>query len=432
MNLTPAAIVLIAAVMLLGIAGQWSESLGAFGWWRLLAGALAAGALYELIATARCVVTVRCAANKPLRLGRRQTLSMHWENASARPLTLRFVPLAPPALRIGESVEELAIGAGASAAVTLTSTPAALGGHAWREQPIRIKGPLRLAWWSRRAPVDADLRVLPDTLGPRGAAVGTVELGGNARGVAGGAFELHHLRAYRPGDPRHTIDWKATARTSRLITRVYSEDQHLQIVVLLDAGRTSCTEVDGMTQFGHYANLAARFAEYCVSGDDEAGLIAFADEPLCTLRPARGVAAVTRIRRALESLAPRRVESEALRAAAHVERLVRHRCLAVFLTDLYERSATSQLAQCARLLAPKHFAVFVGLIGEELLDRTDRPARAWLDPYRGLAAREYERHVGANVARLQRLGAHAMTARPGELDRKVLGRYAWLRAQRRI
>src|SRR6185503_3129514 len=65
------------------------------------------------------------------------------------------------------------------------------------------------------------------------------------------------------------------------------------------SGRTSRTEVDGLQQLGHYANLAARFAEFCVAHDDQVGLIAFADRALATIKPARGVEAVTRIRAAL-------------------------------------------------------------------------------------------------------------------------------------
>src|SRR4029077_3320956 len=131
------------------------------------------------------------------------------------------------------------------------------------------------------------------------------------------------------GDPRHTIDWKATARSSRLRTPVFREEPHPRGVLLLDAGRQSRTEVDGLQQLGHYANLAARFAEFCVAHDDQVGLIAFADRPLATLTPARGAEALTRIRAALTDLVPSAVESDVLAAALHVRRLVRHRCLVV-------------------------------------------------------------------------------------------------------
>ncbi len=162
------------------------------------------------------------------------------------------------------------------------------------------------------------------------------------------------------------------------------------------------------------------------------GLIVFADRPLATLKPARGVEAVTRIRAVLTGLAPSAVESDVLAAALAVRKLVRHRCLVVILTDLYERSATSAIAQSARLLVPKHLPLIAGIVSDEVFELAEQHADDWLDPYRALAAREYRREVGANVARLGQLGAYALAARARELDGRVLDTYSRLRAQRRI
>ena len=104
----------------------------------------------------------------------------------------------------------------------------------------------------------------------------------------------------------------------------------------------------------------------------------------------------------------------------------------MILTDLYEPSAASPLAQSVQLLVPQHLPFVVGLLSEEVIELASRRARDWLDPYRALAARDYRRGIGANVARLGRLGAYAMTARPSELDAKVLDTYRLLRAQRRV
>src|SRR4030095_12254990 len=112
------------------------------------------------------------------------------------------------------------------------------------------------------------------------------------------------------------------------------------------------------------------------------------------------VEAVTRIRAALTKLAPSPVESDVLAAVLHVSRLVRHRCLVVILTDLYERSATSALAQSARLVLPKSLPLVVGVVSDDVIELGERAADDWLDPYRAFAAREYQRHVSANVARL--------------------------------
>jgi len=447
-NLTPLAVVALVAAALLGVAGTWSESVGAFPWWRLVVVLLVAGLTYEFVAVRRRDVSAAWRAAERLFLGRVETLELELGNPSARTLTLRTLPLLPagiaevedaalpdavnPAERPPEDARELRLPARGSARTEVAVRAIELGSHDWPPLPVRVLGPLGLAWWSRKVATNARSTVLPDTLGRRATITGSAEAGSAPQSRLGGGHELYQLREYRSGDPRHTIDWKATARTSRLITRVFSEDQHLEIMILLDAGRTSRTEFDGMSQLGHYVNLAARFAEYCATGDDRVGLVVFADRPLRVVPPGRGHSGVLDIRRALAGLEPHPIESDALEAALYVRRLVRHRCLTIVLTDLYESTSTGRLAQAARLLAPKHLPLMIGLLGAEVAALADGEAHDWLDPYRGLAARAYARQVRANIARLGALGALAMTARPEELDRKVLGQYRLLRAQHRV
>ena len=42
---------------------------------------------------------------------------------------------------------------------------------------------------------------------------------------------MHHLRAYRRGDPPRTIAWKPTARHGRLLVREYERPQSADIVL---------------------------------------------------------------------------------------------------------------------------------------------------------------------------------------------------------
>lgn len=432
MNLTPAAVAAIAAIALLGIVGQWSETLGALPWWRFAAGLLVLALLCEAWVARRSAVAARWTGGERLFLGRNETLRLEFDNASARRLTVRYAPVLPEALKGEEESASIRLEANGCGAAAVGVRPIRLGEHGWPTLPIRIKGLLGLAWWSRRLETNQRLHVRPDEFGPQASPSGAASTGAGGRAFLGGGLELHHLRPYRPGDPRHTIDWKASARTARLITRVFTDDQHLEVVVALDTGRTSRVEVDGMSQLGHYVNLAARFAEYCVSGDDQVGLVAFADTPTVRLAPARGLAAVMRIRRTVADLRSRAVESDPLAAAVAIRRLVRRRCLVVMLTDLYERGSAGRLVESVRLLAPYHLPIVVGIVGDDVAGLAEAEAREWLDPFRSLAAADHQHQVDGNVARLARLGAVALTAHASELERKVFDRYRVLRAQHRI
>src|SRR5205807_873589 len=82
------------------------------------------------------------------------------------------------------------------------------------------------------------------------------------------------------------------------ITREFSEDQHLDILIGIDAGRFSRVRVGRLDRFGLYANLAARFAEVVTHHDDRIGLMVYADRVLASCAPTRGLSGVMRRRRA--------------------------------------------------------------------------------------------------------------------------------------
>ena len=79
--------------------------------------------------------------------------------------------------------------------------------------------------------------VAPDAL-RSGVRMRAMAGGARARRIVGAGAELYQLRAYVRGDPSSRIDWKATARTRALVTREYTEDQHLDVLVAIDAGQT--------------------------------------------------------------------------------------------------------------------------------------------------------------------------------------------------
>jgi uncharacterized protein (DUF58 family) len=250
--------------------------------------------------------------------------------------------------------------------------------------------------------------------------------------VIGAGSELHQLRGYIHGDPPARIDWKATARARELVTREFSEDQHLDVLVAVDAGRFSRIRAGRLDRFGLYANVAARFAEIVVPNDDRIGMLVFADKPLAVCAPDRGLAAVTRIRRTLEQLRVQPAESDPLAAAIQIRGMLKHRSLVVVLTDLDDASVADQLVRAVRLLSPPHLAVVAGIHSRDISELARSEARDWKDPWVALAAREHEARAESQRALLRRLGVPVIAASEELLERRVLGEYEALRRSRRV
>ena len=430
MSFTPLGMAFAALVALAGIAHQWGDPAG-FPWWRLGAATLILGLAWEWWRVRRCRLRASLAA-APLYLGRLAELALAFKNDTRRSMAIEFATQAPTQFDASSATRTATVPPGGTLRQTVELRPRQLGPAHWRSLPLRVRGPLGLGWWRKPQRLDADLLVVPDTLGTRRVRVGNAPVGVGRRSVAGTGHELDHLRDYQRGDARSAIDWKATARTSSLATRVRREDQHLAVMLVVDAGRTSRTHIDGLSQLGHYANVCARFAEHVVANGDQVGLVSVAEEPLCRLAPRRGVVAAGRIRYELGRLATEAAETDLVAAALAVKQLVRHRCLIVLLTDLYGQAGSGRLMQSIRLWVPKHLPVVAGLIAEDVDRLRAAPAQEWQDPYVALAAADYHRNLQACAAGLRRLGAYPLICRAAALEQRVLAQYRLLKRQRRV
>jgi uncharacterized protein (DUF58 family) len=425
------AFVLLALAALIGIAGDWSLDPTVARLWRVPVAVLLLGIGYEALVIARARVRLVIRARTVWPLARADTLSFELAHALPRTLSVEIAPEPPAGFVCPRAIRALALGP-APGSIALEGTAQRLGKLVWPSQRARIAGPLGLAWWPRRLDPDCGMRVVPDVLGAAAAAAPILRAGERATVFGGTGGEILQLREYRPGDALKRIDWKASARRGLLIARDYSEDQHLDIVIALDAGRGSgiwCGELD---RLGHYLNLAARFAERALAQDDRVGLVVYAERALAALPPQRGNAALSSLRGLLGAVTIQGAESNPLCATARIRSLVRHRCLVLLLTDLGDTAAGSPLAQAVRGLRPEHLPFVVALRSAALAGFAEAASGDWLDPYRTLAAQEYRLHERRRIAALAALGVPALVAPPERLEQEVYAAYGAFRRAHRI
>ena len=417
---------------LIAIVAGWSSDPQFNGIWRLPLAVLLLGLAYEGWIVSRLRVTASLRALGRTVLGQSAALELSIQQHSARQTSVEVAIDAPDSVETDHAVRVVELDADRSAALPVAMTSRRLGAHRWPDLRARISGPLGLAWWTRRLPAGFEFRVVPDLLRDGGISLGAANAGVRMRAIAGTGAEILQLRDYRAGDPQNLVDWKASARTGRMISRDFSAYQHLEIVIAIDAGRAASLRAGALDRLGHYANLAARFAEYAVANDDRVGLIVFADKPLAVLPPGRGIKAVLNIRELLTAMKLAPAESNPLAAAMRIRSLVRHRSLIVMLTDLDDATVAGQLATAARLLMPKHLPLIAGLSSPEAEALSHAEAHTWLDPYESLAAQDYCARLERNARALRALGAPALLARPDRLERAVFNAYNDFRRRRRI
>ncbi len=430
MSLKRNALLLILLTGLLAIVGEWSTVFARA--WCMPAALLLLGLAYEKVMVSRYTVHLELLASQRWSLGRMSEMHYVLEQHARPSVPIELLLSAPDEFSAEPRVEILRLARAVPGTVVLASAARRLGSYSWPSPALRIGGPLGFAWWSRRIQARCTVTVVPDVIDRFEQATGTHHAGGERTRSAGAGAEILQLRDYRHGDPLRIIDWKASARRRRLISRDMSEDQHLEVIVAVDAGRASGLGAGGIDRLGISVNIASRFAQRAVALDDAVGVLVFASQPLAALAPARGDAAVIRIRELLGACRVHPTESNPVLAAARIRAMVHRRSLVVILTDLEDASAGEQLVEAVRLLAPKHFTFVAGFESARVEGLARAAVGEPLGAYRALAAVEYQNTLAASVRALRSLGAAALTARPEHLERAVFESYAQFRERRRV
>ena len=422
---------LVALIALLGVAGLWADDPAFATGWLFPAVLLFAGLGVEAWYAHGTRVELRMRIEGRLKLGRAAQGAFVFTHNRRRAQTLLYARALPPAFRQAAQVREIELPGGDEFADGIEIMPLLLGAGKYAPVSARLLGRFSLAWWSRELPRADSFTVAPDSL-PRGARpIAGESAGETPRRLPGLGVELLQLRDYVSGDALSRIDWKATARRGSLVAREYSEAQHLELLMVVDAGRASRVRAGELDRLGLYANVVARLAEHAISVEDRVGFIVYADRVLTSGLPDRGVRAVSRLRRALETLETARGESNPLAAAMHVRRMLRHRGLVVWLTDLADPARTEALMQAVKALVPRHQPIIAAPHAAEIERLAKGSPREWRDAPVALVARDYRDRAQLQVATLRRQGAVVLDEPDDRLDQAVLDAYLNLRRRRR-
>ena len=432
MHLTQRAYIVLLLTAVLAITGVWSSDPAFLGLWRLPAFLLLLGLAMEGLAIQRTAIVAEIETAPRAFLGREQPAVFTFQNHSSRSIDLEYALALADGFEAPTHTRRVVAPAHGIGRDLFTLLPVRLGQQTWPILPSRLLGPWGLAWWSRTLRPSSQVTIEPDTVRMGAARTRLFPSGMRVHRAVGAGAELHQLRSYRYGDPLARIDWKATARTRQLVTREFDEDQHLDILIAIDAGRFSRVRVGALDRFGLYANAAARFAELATPNDDRVGLLVFSDRPLVVCPPARGLRAVARVRQALEGLRVAAAESDPTAAAVRIRGLLKRRGLVILLTDLDDTQGADSLAKAVQLLSPPHFVLVAGVRSPEIASLAAREARSWSDPWVALAAQEHEARVNRQRLLLRRLGAPVVVAPADLLEKALLSEYESLRRSRRV
>ena len=304
--------------------------------------------------------------------------------------------------------------------------PARRGDAIFETTQLLVPSPWRFWSFSRRIAAASQARVYPDF-----AAVTRYELlatdnrasqlGIKRKPRRGEGLDFFQLRDYRAGDSLRQIDWKASARRRRLISKEYQDERDQQLFFLLDCGRRMRTRDDHLSHFDHALNALLLLGYIALRQGDGVGLMSFSGERRW-LSPQKSRYAINSLLNAVYDLHPTTQTSDFSNAAREFMARQRKRSLVVLMSNIREED-TDDMAVALQLLRQRHL-VLVANLREEALDRTLRePVRDFDEAitYTGAFAYRCARQSGARLLNGHRVVNLDVT--PGELAVRAVNSY---------
>jgi uncharacterized protein (DUF58 family) len=454
----------------------------------------APGAAYAMVAVAAAAMAVLItdlfrrpallaaarAVPDPMTFGSVYEIALTIENREGRAIDIEILDDLPDGLAIEERTEyapfnqvrrRLRLDAGGSKETRYAVTAARRGES--RVEPLWARARSRYGFWiwPMRLGEARTVRVLP-AVGNSGeepllADARLVEIMGARRSRRRGAgHDFESLREFEPGDDLRRVDWKATARRGRPITREYQTDRNHDIILAIDCGRLMGTQVEREERrelsadyadsgdsgselkykksakseksadnylFGRRARTVAKIdiavnaalaaAKTALRYGDRVGLLAFGAEVRVYVAPRPGPGQLGAILSAAAGVAAEQGDSSLGRASAYLQSRHPRRSLVILYTDFISAEASEHALRHAAALARRHRLIVAG-IRDPYLRRTLAGALDAPDAvYRRLVARQIDAERRAFIGALAAAGVDALDLEPESVTLPVIDRY---------
>ncbi|MCK5918539.1 MAG: DUF58 domain-containing protein [Cocleimonas sp.] len=233
--------------------------------------------------------------------------------------------------------------------------------------------------------------------------------------------DFHQLREYREGDALRQIDWKATARSLKLISREYQDERDQEIIFMLDCGHRMLAKDDELSHFDHTLNAILLLSYVALRQGDAVGLGTFSGESRW-IPPRKGYHTIQQILNTIYDLQPSSESPDFSKAATDL--MIRHkkRALIIVLTNIRDEDS-DDLLPAINLLRKRHLVLISSLREKAIDDVFHQPIEKLPDAILNAATHQYLQHRKKAFEKLLHNGTNAVETTPDHLSVELINAY---------
>jgi len=246
----------------------------------------------------------------------------------------------------------------------------------------------------------------------------------------GEGMDFNQLREYREGDSLRQIDWKATSRLRKLISREYQDEKDQEILFLLDCGRRMLSHDGELSHFDHTLNAMLLVSYVALHQGDAVGFSTFGigdeDNGHGQSRrwvPARkGMATIQSLLNNVYDLHAHAITPDYTQAVTQLLLRQKKRALIIVLTNLRDEDS-HDLLNALQLLKRKHLVVLASLKEQALEQVMEKSIDDFSDALLFASTCEYQTQRKKMFENLHARGVNYLDVTPDKLAVNLVNRY---------
>ncbi len=246
----------------------------------------------------------------------------------------------------------------------------------------------------------------------------------------GEGVDFHQLREYRDGDSLRQIDWKATARTRKIISRDYQEERDQQIIFLVDCGRRMLAHDDQLSHFDHTLNAILLLSHVALRQGDAVGLMTFSGHERW-IPPRKSMGSVNSILNSIYDLQPSLISPDYTKAATQLMTRQKRRALVVLITNLRDED-TDELLPALHIMRKRHLVMLASMQESAINKMLDKPVLGFDTALDHAAAQHYLGYRRDAHQKVMSEGILHLDVMPQELPINIVNRYLEVKSSGRL
>jgi len=285
-----------------------------------------------------------------------------------------------------------------------------------------------LGFWQRRVLVgDGSLvKVFPNFAAVSNYAMMSMEQQSSQLGIRlqqrrGEGMEFQQLREFRQGDSLRQIDWNATARRHKLISKEYQDEKDQQILFLVDCGRRMRSKDGDHSHLDHALNAMLLMSYAALKQGDAVGLLSFGGDERW-LKPVKGIANLSKILNCVYDVDASTRASDYNTAIRGLMTRHQKRALVVLLSNIRDENV-DDLQPALRLLQKKHLVMVANLEEPELHELLEKPIHQFRDALLYTGTKLYLERRQAITQSFNHSGIHTVNSTPQTMPVALINKY---------